>query len=209
MRKYGRWLCLLLVCGIAAGLLAMPVFAEVDHPEDGDAAVVTTAVSFPDVPSGASYAEAVRALNELGIITGDERGYFNPNKTITRAEAATIICRLMGVEDEAKAMKNQVFTDVPSDHWAVGYVAKAVELGIVNGYGNGKFGPSDSVTYEQMVKMLVCACGLEEDASEAGGWPNGYIKTANAMGMTESITHTQKAPVNRSVVAQLVYNIIP
>ena len=163
---------------------------------------------FPDVPDGAPYEEAVLTLAELGVITGDNYGNFNPDKTITRAEAATIICRLLGAEYEAKAMTKVVFSDVPAKHWAVGYVAKAVELGIISGYGNGKFGPADPVTQEQMVKMLVCAWGYGDYALELGGWPRGYVAVAEELGMIESAEGISSAQAKRSLVAEWCYNIL-
>lgn len=181
-------LCLGLLCGGALADVTTPVSEEPEGEADfsWEEPAPKLTVPFPDVPKTADYTQAVAALVEMGIITGDNKGNFNPNDTINRAEVATIICRVMGVEEEAKAMKNAVFTDVPSTHWAVGYVAKAAELGIINGYGNGTFGPGNPVTYEQMVKMLVCAWGYEEEAKEAGGWPRGYIEIATDMGIIDS-----------------------
>lgn len=164
--------------------------------------------SFPDVPETADYLEAVEMLAELGIVKGDDRGNFNPDSTITRAEAATMICRLMGVEEEALAVKTSSFNDVPSEHWAVGYVTKCVELGIINGYGNGNFGPGDPVTYEQMVKLLVCAWGYGEMAEESGGYPTGYLQVAEDYGFAVNTSSMNSAPANRALVAVLFFNAL-
>lgn len=172
----------------------------------GNALADVTNTPFPDVPADADYAEAAITLSEMGIFKGDEAGNFNPDNPISRAEAATVICRMLGVEDEAKQIKTAVFTDVPSSHWAVGYTAKAAELGIINGYGNGRFGPGDPVTYEQMIKMLVCAWGWGGLAEEAGGWPNGYITVATESGYTKGINYSPSDNAIRAMVAQLIYN---
>lgn len=163
---------------------------------------------FPDVPAGANYMEAAVTLAELGIFQGDSAGNFNPNKTISRAEAATVICRMLGVEEDAKNRTDVIFNDVSVSHWAVGYISKAAELGIIGGYGNGKFGPEDPVTQEQIVKMLVCAWGYEYDATVAGGYPNGYINVANDLGILFGIRTVPSDPAPRSVVASLVYNTL-
>ena len=55
---------------------------------------------FPDVDSEASDALAVNELADLGIIKGDENGKFNPYASITRAEFAAIMVRMLGMEDE-------------------------------------------------------------------------------------------------------------
>ncbi len=162
--------------------------------------------AFPDVPANAEYAEAANALYQMGIFTGDSNGNFNPNSTITRAEMAAIICRMVGVEDDAKALKKPSYKDVPASHWAVGYIAKATELGIINGYGNGKFGPGDPVTYEHVIKMLICAWGYESIATEEGGYPDGYIKVATDLGITTDVIIKNTSPAPRGIVSQLVYN---
>lgn len=174
----------------------------------GNALADVTNTPFPDVPADADYAEAAITLSEMEIFKGDEAGNFNPDNPISRAEAATVICRMLGVEDEAKQIKTAVFTDVPSSHWAVGYTAKAADLGIINGYGNGKFGPSDPVTYEQMVKMLVCAWGYNEFAVELGGYPSGYMTVANKLKVTSGVVQNYSSPLPRSAVAQLAYNTL-
>ena len=56
------------------------------------------------------------------------------------------------------------------DEWSLIATKVAYDLGIVGGYGDGNFGPKDPVTYEQVVKMLVCALGYEQSAKENGGW---------------------------------------
>lgn len=196
LRKITQGIAVFALCG---ALLCGNAFADVDTQSGGP---------FPDVSADADYAEAVATLVDMGILKGDEAGNFNPDKPISRAEAATIICRMLGVENEAKQIKTAVFTDVPSSHWAVGYTAKAAELGIINGYGNGKFGPSNPVTYEQMVKMLVCAWGYVDDAVLSGGWPNGYIAVAKDIRIIDnnSSASNNAAPIPRWMVAQLSYN---
>lgn len=163
---------------------------------------------FPDVPDDLPYAEAVNTLTAVGLFKGDENGNFNPDKTITRAEFSTIMCRLLDVEEEALDITLSSFDDVPSTHWACGYVTMAVELGLVNGYGNGRFGPSDFLTYEQAIKVLVCACEYDEDMiDEAGGWPNGYIAMAEDAGALENVAGTVGDPITRSSVAILICNM--
>jgi len=161
---------------------------------------------FPDVTTDAQYAEAVDYLAGIGIFTGDDEGNFNPDKTITRAEFATIMVRMMGEEDRAKKVRTSSFTDVLSNHWACGYITVAVELGLVNGYGDGKYGPGDTLTYEQAVKVLICTMGYEEIAQSLGGWPQGYMTIANDIGILQGTSSSLGAP--RSVVAMLTYNTI-
>lgn len=162
------------------------------------------AMSFPDVDENAAYAEAVDYLGDNGIFSGDDKGNFNPNKPVTRAEMATIICRMLGETENLPG--STAFIDVPVEHWANSYVGKATELGIVSGYGNGKFGPSDTVTYEQAVTMMFRALDLCAEAELAGGYPSGYIKLAEKYGYTVGLFANTGDLLNRWQIAQLVYN---
>ena len=166
--------------------------------------------SYPDVDVEADYAGAVELLSALDILKGDENGNFNPDNTITRAEFAAVVCRALGLENSAASAKGAtMFKDVAADHWASGYINLAAGQGIVNGYGNGLFGPEDNVTYEQAVKMLVVALGFEPMAAQKGGYPTGYLVVANTYGMTENVVAAgDAAPANRGVVAQLTYNAL-
>lgn len=160
--------------------------------------------SFPDVSKSADYAAAVEYVNKLGIMVGDEKGNFNPDKIVSRAEMATIVCRMLG--QTANLPKANVFTDVPMAYWANEYIGKAAELGIVTGYPGGKFGPSDPVTYEQAVTMIVRAIGEEDLAISYGGYPNGHWLVAYQKNLLKEVTYLWGQGMPRSAVAVLVYN---
>ena len=117
---------------------------------------VAFAATFDDVADGDNYYEAIETLNKLGVITGDDENNdgvmsFRPADSITRAEIAVIVARIQG-QTGAVAQTNTIFTDVPSTHWASGYIASASNMGIVNGYGDGTFGPDDNVLYEDVIR---------------------------------------------------------
>ena len=178
---------------LAAGMLASPALAA----------------SFPDVSSSASYAEAVEYVSDIGLMVGDEQGKFNPNKTVTRAEMAAIISRIRGEDDWGREKgweENYRFTDVPTNHWACYSISMAARMKIVNGYGDGRFGPSDKVTYEQGTTMIVRAYGLESDAAFAGGYPDGYITVARNNGLTADISSQIGSDLTRAQVAKMLYN---
>lgn len=92
------------------------------------------------------------------------------------------------------------------NHWANSYTAKAAQLGIVGGYGNGKFGPSDPVTFEQAVTMVVRAIGENDKATFYGGYPNGYLRVADENNLLNGIQAVQGQGLSRGAVATLLYN---
>jgi hypothetical protein len=181
--------CILLTLAIGS-LIVSPAFAE---------------SSFPDVDEHEEYAEAVEYLNDIGIMQGDTNGNFNPNSTVTRAQMAAIICRMLD-ETENLTTDDSRFTDVPTSHWANGYIVKAASLGIISGYQDGSFKPNDPVTYEQAVKMVVSAAGFSAEAAENGGYPDGFLAVADNNGFLTSISSEKGTPFTRSNVAILLYN---
>lgn len=64
----------------------------------------------------------------------------------------------------------QAFGDVPKSHWAFEYIADLVERGVINGYADGKFYPSSTVTRVQFAKIMVLAAGLVAQPVTATGF---------------------------------------
>lgn len=168
-----------------------------------------SANSFPDVSKDASYAEAVTVLSSLNVMIGDEKGNFNPDKILTRAEATALIMRVKGLAEAAEGAKGATaFSDVAADHWASGSINLAYQSGVVKGMGDGTFAPESEVLYEQFVKMLVAALGYEPQVETLGGYPTGYLVVASQKNITKGATGSAGTPVARSVAARLLYNAL-
>ncbi len=167
--------------------------------------VATSFAAFSDVPSTVNYAEAVNILSNLGVINGYEDGTFKPDNTITRAEVATIIVNVLNLPQTQGAT---VFSDVPADHWAAGYINTAYNQQVISGMGDGTFAPGANVTYEQVVRMIVSALQYNMAANQAGGYPTGYLSVAANNGITKGAAGTVGQPATRATVAKLVYNAL-
>lgn len=154
------------------------------------------------------YSEAIRVLSVLGVLDGYENGDFKTDEYLTRAEAVEIVVKLLKLDEEAEQAET-AFYDVPKKHWASGYINAAVENGIIYGMGDGNFCPDVSVTYCQMIKMLVAATGWEPVAISYGGWNNGgYLMAAQEAGIIEKTPEKIYVRVTRGEAAQLCYNAI-
>ena len=95
-----------------------------------------------------------------GLMSGYDDGRFGPNDNVTRAQAATIIYR-MATGKTAQTTDNNVstaFTDVPRNAFYTAAVKWCADNNVVTGYGNGKFGPDDLVTREQLATMIARYC---------------------------------------------------
>ncbi len=187
------------------------VYAIVAEDTSDDESVVpitsdNTNVSFSDVNKNQDFYKAVTYLSENGILTGYPDGTFRPYDTITRAEAATVMVRMLGLEDRAVQGRTS-FTDVPADNWASGYINVSEAEGIIDGMGDGTFAPNSEVTYEQIVKMVVCALGYEPEAVRNGGYPSGYLRVAGSqLDITDGVSGTVGNAASRATVAMIIYN---
>ena len=111
---------------------------------------------FSDVAEDAWYCEAVSWGAENGIVLGYENGTFRPNQTITREEMCSMLDRtltLLGCETERAELR---FTDADRiSDWAQDSVARAVELGLIVGMGDGTFAPRSTATRAQACTVLL------------------------------------------------------
>lgn len=180
--------------------------------------MVAFATGYPDVPETATYAQAVKELSALNVISGYEDGTFLPDKNVTRAEITKMIVTSLGSATlsaaNAAAGKDTKFADVPGSHWASGFVSTATanansNNGFINGYDETTFGPDDNVTYAQAIKMLVSALGYQTYAENNGGWPNGYLSYGYTLEIADGVTGVSNdTQVTRAQVAQMIANAV-
>ncbi len=89
---------------------------------------------------------------EYGLINGYKDGRFGPNDKVTRGQVAVILWNMAGKPTARGAART--FPDVTAGKYYYDAVRWASSVGVVNGYGNGRFGPNDNVTREQLAVML-------------------------------------------------------
>ena len=149
-------------------------------------------------------AESVELLYALKVMTGDEKGNFNPNATITRAEVAKMIYVILnyGKDDKATAYAAaNLFTDVPATAWYAGYINYLAALGLVNG-SEGKFYPTAAVKTAEAAKMLLTAIGYSAvDRQYTGAnWAKNVLSDASIVGLLAGY----KADINGAAPRQWV-----
>lgn len=108
----------------------------------------TTAGNFTDVKAGMWCNRAIATLTNMGIIKGYTDGSFQPNKSITRAELATIIARFAKLDINTKT-----FSDI-NGHWAQKNIELAAGNGWINGYEDGTFRPNNNITRAETFAMI-------------------------------------------------------
>ena len=114
----------------------------------------STASGFRDVDSAKWYNTYVATLNNAGVITDSRTGYFRPNDAITRAELAAMLAQF--AEKKSAAI---YFSDISAGYWAANAIALTANLGWINGYPDGTFGPDKTVTRAELMAMVNRATG--------------------------------------------------
>ncbi|MCK1990381.1 S-layer homology domain-containing protein [Lysinibacillus fusiformis] len=162
---------------------------------------VASAAQLNDFNKISGYAkEAVQSLVDAGVIQGDANGNFNPLKTISRAEAATIFTNALELEAEGAVD----FKDVKADAWYYDAIAATVENGIFEGVSATEFAPNKQLTRSEAAKILVDAFGLEgegdlsefADASTVKPWAKSYLEIAVANGVIKGSEANGKTNLN-------------
>ena len=164
--------------------------------------------AFSDVTGDVEHATAINVLAQLGVIGGYEDGTFKPDQNVTRAEMTKLVYVLYTTFTDAGAGTVK-FNDVKADNWAVGYISWCASKGIIGGYGDGNFGPSDNVTYDQALKMVCGALGYNE--WDSAQWPTDVrMKALSDLKLGEDMPKTVKGTdkLTRAQVAQIMYNAL-
>lgn len=128
---------------------------------------VTITAMFSDVPQDSWYAEAVNTLASVGVIKGVSDGTYEPMRSITRAEFATIATRFANANDGIAT-----FSDVPENHWAYGNIASAAAYGWIKGYTDGTFAPQGKITRAEVAAIVNRMTGRSADEAYINANPN-------------------------------------
>jgi N-acetylmuramoyl-L-alanine amidase len=112
---------------------------------------LTYGLTFKDVGDSHRAKKEIYYLAEGKIINGDSKGYFQPDRAVTRAEATAMIGRVLSLDGTQKETE---FKDVGINNFASGYIQAAANLNIVTGYSDGSFKPEQPVSRGEMALLL-------------------------------------------------------
>ena len=153
--------------------------------------------------TASTYRKEENLLYNLGIVdTVNE----SPEKVITRIEMIKYVVSILNLPEGTFTNKDTEFEDVKADNDMSGYVAYALESGIIS--RGTYFRPNDIVSFSEAIKMIVSALGYDKLAQKEGGYPLGYSKLAQILGITDHVVVPGGGYVTRSVMTVLLYNAV-
>lgn len=147
---------------------------------------------FGDLPSSHWAYQAVISLYGKGVLGGYPDNAFRPEKSLTRAEFARILCsamdlKLAGIEGE------QMFKDVSEGYWAKNYIETVSFYGYMRGYPDGSFNPEGKIKGSELAAVLCHIAGIEKlDNFMGEKWYSFYIKKAEEKGFLYPLFESEK-----------------
>jgi hypothetical protein len=147
----------------------------------------TTTFTFSDLNNNHRFYNEINYLLAREVITGFQDGSFRPSDKVTRAQAAIMIGRALGLDGTKRTTG---FKDVGTSSAASGYIASAVERGIITGFKDNTYHPNAPVTRGQMAIFIARAYDLKNEAQVSfSDVPKGsasyvYIQRILAEGIT-------------------------
>jgi len=154
---------------------------------------------------GHTHEEALSILNQMNIMTtpAEWRG-MRPDDYLTRVSFAVTLTNLLG---GVRAPSAHILADIDEWHWAGQSINALHAMEVIRGNEDTNFNPDEFILYEQAIAMLLRAMGYSPQASARGGFPVGYIMTANMLGFARNFAELGQ-PLTRAMAAQLFYSAL-
>ena len=175
----------------------------------------TDSLKFSDVPANHWSTKAIYDLTNRKVVQGYGNNIFGFGDNVTRGQVARMIYMYVKPADADASFKNP-FTDIRG-HLFEKEIRALAKAGLVNGYGEGKFGPDDVLTREQMAQVLTNAFKFKATKTtsftdiDKNSWALKAISALEENGVTIGTGGKMYSPyahVTREQYSQFLYNSI-
>ncbi|MDZ4631534.1 S-layer homology domain-containing protein [Bacillus cereus] len=177
----------------------------------------TDSLKFNDVPANHWSTKAIYDLTNRKVVQGYGNNIFGFGDNVTRGQVARMIYMYVKPADaDADASFKNPFTDIKGHLFEKEILALA-KAGLVNGFGDGKYGPDDILTREQMAQVLTNAFKFKATKTskfadvDKNSWSYGAISALEENGVTIGTGGNMYSPkmfVTREAYSQFLYNSI-
>lgn len=172
---------------------------------------------FNDLEGSNPYYQAVSYLFDKGTVQGYPDGTFQPDRTVSRVEALKFI--FSGMDQAVQDGLSVRFSDTASSEWYSGYLASANSKGIVQGYPDGSFKPTQGVNRAEFLKMLLNTVGVTTDPVVSSApyddvdtlaWYAPYVAYAKEKNLFPNVgsNFSPSESMSRLEVAEVIYRMI-
>lgn len=130
--------------------------------------MTVSAQVFWDVSAHHKHYQAISSLSNLNVISGYQDGSFQPDRTVSRAEAVKLLVTSVKSKDLIRKIMDSYlkdgcsnpFFDSPLNEWFGPYVAMARQYSIVDGYPDGSFKPHNTINFAEGLKISLETYGI-------------------------------------------------
>lgn len=148
--------------------------------------------------------EAMQRMMDLGIFTSTTVDKMDLARAVTREELASILVQVNGQQDKLSFYKNSsLYSDVPRSRWSNAPVQAAVKLGYMTAMPDGKFHPTDKITFAQVATILGKLLKYDE-TNLTGSYPANYMIQLSDLGLFDGIEYTVSGTVTRGQLAMIL-----
>lgn len=163
---------------------------------------------YSDTDLSAWYHDGVHYCLETGLMVGTSETTFAPHAATTRGMLVTTLWRLEGSPVVGGTTD---YSDVVQGAWYEQAVRWADSTGVATGYGNGKFGPDDPITREQMALMLRHYAGSPRadgdlsafaDGTQTSDWAHSAMLWAVEQGLIAGVGDDRLNPQDQATRAE-------
>ena len=134
---------------------------------------------FVDLIPTSWYHEPIDYVLKRGIMDGMTDNMFGPEVTLTRAMVVTM---LYAMDGKPSISNLSPFNDVVATDWFVNPVVWAADNGVVSGYDDGSFRPTNPVTREELATMLRSYAQYRNKDTSASGDLSAFVDQSTVSG---------------------------
>lgn len=166
---------------------------------------------FSDVSTSHENFAALEYLEFMGVVEGyweegDREAEYRPDLTINRAEFTKIVVEAYFDEDEIEDCDTRYFDDLVSGEWYVPYICVAKEQGLVSGYSDGMFKPSDEINFVETAKII--SNTYEFDYEEDEPWYRSYVENLEMVASIPTSIDDFDEKISRGEMAEMIYRLM-
>lgn len=160
--------------------------------------------AFSDVDGHHPYSDTIGRVRALGVVKGNPDGTFAPDKTINRAELATMVVASLTVTPKG----SNCFTDVHSE-WFAPYVCEAKKRGLVSGYPDGSYQPFNNVNFAEAALIIAKAQGLNPQGAVNGQpWYQPALAKLDLIKAIPTTVDRIDTNISRGQTAEILYRVL-
>lgn len=172
---------------------------------------------FNDISEVHEFYGAVSYLVQKGTVQGYPDGTFKPNNTVSRVESLKFI--FSGLDQNVSSGLTASYSDTSGGQWYSDYLATASSIGVVQGYPDGSFKPTQGVNRVEFLKMIFSTMDISidpvvmedpyDDVNNLS-WYAPYVQYAKEKNLFPVSGDYFKPgdPMSRVEVAEVIYRII-